>query len=84
MSEINYIEIAERVKKLTNKIGNAMEGEDAGVCLNALSIMVAMMLVSFSKKASLKTECGAKVFYEDLLRKTKELEQRMANNEKAN
>lgn len=84
MNKMNYIEIVERVKKLTNKIGNAMEGEDAGVCLNALSIMVAMMLVSFSKKASLKTECSAKAFYEDLLIKTKELEQNIANNAKTN
>lgn len=81
---MNYKEITERIKKLTNKIGNAMEGEDAGVCLNALSIMVAMMLVSFSKKASLKTECSVKAFYEDLLIKTKELEQRIASNAKAN
>lgn len=84
MSKMNYIEIVERVKKLTNKICNAMEGEDAGVCLSALSIMVAFTLVSYSKKASLETECGAKAFYEDLLIKTKELEQRIANNAKAN
>lgn len=84
MSKMNYIEIVERVKKLTNKICNAMEGEDAGVCLNALSIMVAMMLVSFSKKASLKTECGAKAFYEGLLRNIKAIEQSIENNAKTN
>lgn len=84
MNEINNKEITERIKKLANKIGNAMDGEDAGVCLNALSILVAFTLVSFSKKASLKTECGAKIFYEDLLIKTKELEQKIANNAKAN
>lgn len=74
MNEINNKELNERVANLADKIGTAMEDEIIMVYLPALLNVVAFTLFSFSKKASLKTECSIKAFYEDLLIKTKELE----------
>ena len=84
MSEINYIELNERAAKLANRIGDAMVGEILIVCLHTLANVAATFLVSYTDTEIATVEDTAKLFYEDLLRAIKAIEQNMANNEKAN
>lgn len=84
MSRMNKKEIAERAAKLTDKIEDAMDGEHTVVCMSALAYETAMMLVSHTDTQIATVEVGAKLFYEDLLRNIKRIEQSIANNEKAN
>ena len=84
MSEMNKKEIAERVAKLTDKIEDAMDGEDTVVCMNALAFETAMMFVSHTDAQIATVEVGAKLFYEQILRNIEAIEQSIANNEKAN
>lgn len=84
MNEINKKELAERVAKLTDKIEDAMDGEHTVVCMSALAYETAMMLVSHTDTQIATVEVGAKLFYEQILRNIKAIEQRIASNEKAN
>lgn len=84
MSQINKKEIAERVVNLTDKIEDAMDGEHTVVCMSALAYETAMMLVSHTNTQIATVEVGAKLFYEQILRNIKAIEQNIANNAKAN
>lgn len=84
MNEINKKELAERVAKLTDKIEDAMDGEHTVVCMSALAYETAMMLVSHTDTQIATVEVGAKLFYEQILRNIKAIEQRIASNAKAN
>lgn len=84
MSEMNKKEIAERAANLTDKIEDAMDGEHTVVCMSALAYETAMMLVSHTDTQIATVEVGAKLFYEQILRNIKSIEQRIANNAKAN
>lgn len=84
MNEINKKELAERVAKLTDKIEDAMDGEHTVVCMSALAYETAMMLVSHTNTQIATVKVGAKLFYEQILRNIKAIEQRIANNAKAN
>ena len=84
MSQMNKKEIAERAANLTDKIDDAMDGEHTVVCMSALAYETAMMLVSHTDTQIATVEVGAKLFYEQILRNIKAIEQRIASNEKAN
>lgn len=84
MSQMNKKEIAERAANLTDKIEDAMDGEHTVVCMSALAYETAMMLVSHTNTQIATVEVGAKLFYEQILRNIKAIEQRIANNAKAN
>lgn len=84
MSQMNKKEIAERVAKLTDKIEDAMDGEHPVVCMSALVYETAMMLVSHTDTQIATVEVGAKLFYEQVLRNIKVIEQNIANNAKTN
>lgn len=84
MSEINKKELSEQVAKLTDKIEDAMDGEHTVVCMSALAYETAMMLVSHTDTQIATVEVGAKLFYEQILRNIKAIEQRIASNAKAN
>ena len=84
MSEINYKEHIEQVAKLAVKIEDAMNGEHTVVCMSALAYETAMMLVSHTDTQIATVEDSAKLFYEDLLRTIKRIEQNSANYAKAN
>ena len=84
MNEINKKEIAERAANLTDKIEDAMDGEHTVVCMSALAYETAMMLVSHTDTQIATVEVGAKLFYEQILRNIKAIEQNIANNAKAN
>ena len=84
MSQINKKEIAERAANLTDKIEDAMHGEHTVVCMSALAYETAMMLVSHTDTQVATVEVGAKLFYEQILRNIKAIEQNIANNAKAN
>ena len=84
MSQMNKKEIAERAANLTDKIEDTMDGEHTVVCMSALAYETAMMLVSHTDTQIATVEVGAKLFYEQILRNIKAIEQRIANNEKAN
>ena len=84
MSQMNKKELAERVAKLTDKVEDAMDGEHTVVCMSALAYETAMMLVSHTDTQIATVEVGAKLFYEQILRKIKAIEQRIASNAKAN
>ena len=84
MSEINKEELAERVAKLTDKIEDAMDGEHTVVCMSALAYETAMMLVSHTDTQIATVEVGAKLFYEQILRNIKAIEQSIESNAKAN
>lgn len=84
MSEMNKKEIAERAAKLTDKIEDAMDGEHTVVCMSALAYETAMMLVSHTDTQIATVEVAAKLFYEQVLRNIKVIEQNIANYEKAN
>lgn len=84
MSQMNKKEIAKRAANLTNKIEDAMDGEHTVVCMSALAYETAMMLVSHTNTQIATVEVGAKLFYEQILINIKAIEQRIANNAKAN
>ena len=84
MSEINYKELTERVAKLADKIEDAMDGEHTVVCMSALAYETAMMLVSHTDTQIATVEVGAKLFYEQILRNIKAIEQSISNNEQTN
>lgn len=84
MSKMNKKEIAERAANLTDKIEDAMDGEHTVVCMSALAYETAMMLVSHTDTQIATVEVGAKLFYEQLLRNIKAIEQSIENNVKAN
>ena len=84
MSEINNKELNERATKLADKIEDAMDGEHTVVCMSALAYETAMMLVSHTDTQIATVEDTAKLFYKQLLRSIKRIEQSIANNEKAN
>lgn len=84
MNEINKKELAERVVKLTDKIEDAMDGEHTVVCVSALAYETAMMLVSHTDTQIATVEVGAKLFYEQILRNIKAIEQSIESNAKAN
>lgn len=84
MSQMNKKEIAERAANLTDKIEDAMDGEHTVVCMSALAYETAMMLVSHTNTQIATVEVGAKLFYEQILRNIKAIEQRIANNAKTN
>ena len=84
MNEINKKEMAERAANLTDKIEDAMDGEHTVVCMSALAYETAMMLVSHTDTQIATVEVGAKLFYEQILRNIKAIEQNIANNAKAN
>ena len=84
MSQMNKKEIAERAANLTDKIEDAMDGEHTVVCMSALAYETAMMLVSHTDTQIATVEVGVKLFYEQILRNIKAIEQSIANNEKAN
>lgn len=84
MSQMNKKELAVRVVKLTDKIEDAMDGEHTVVCMSALAYETAMMLVSHTDTQIATVEVGAKLFYEQILRNIKAIEQRIASNAKAN
>lgn len=84
MRKINNKELNERVANLTDKIEDAMDGEHTVVCMSALAYETAMMLVSHTDTQIATVEVGAKLFYEQILRNIKAIEQSIENNEKAN
>lgn len=84
MSKIDYKELTDRVVKLTDRLNAAMNGESIAVCLHALAFATANLLVSYSKTGSSGTEEAAKVFYKDLMRNVKGMEQSKAHYDKAN
>ena len=84
MSQMNKKEIAERAANLTDKIEDAMDGEHTVVCMSALAYETAMMLVSHTDTQIATVEVGAKLFYEQILRNIKAIEQNITNNAKAN
>lgn len=84
MNEINNKEPIERVAKLADKIEDAMDGEHTVVCMSALAYETAMMLVSHTDTQKATVEVGAKLFYEQILRNIKAIEQSISNNEQAN
>ena len=81
---MNKKEIAERAANLTDKIEDAMDGEHTVVCMSVLAYETAMMLVSHTDTQIATVEVGAKLFYEQILRNIKAIEQSIANNVKAN
>ena len=81
---MNKKEIAERAANLTDKIEDAMDGEHTVVCMSALAYETAMMLVSHTDTQIATVEVGAKLFYEQILRNIKAIEQNITNNAKAN
>ena len=84
MNEINNKELNERAAKLANRIGDVMVGEILIVCLHTLANVAATFLVSYTDTKIATVEDTAKLFYEDLLRSIKRIEQNIANNAKAN
>lgn len=84
MSQMNKKEIAKRAANLTYKIEDAMSGEHIVVCMSALAYETAMMLVSHTDTQIATVEDSAKLFYEQILRNIKCIEQNIANNAKAN
>ena len=84
MSEINNKELIERVTKLADKVKDAIDGEHTVVCMSALAYETAMMLVSHTDTQIATVEVGAKLFYEQILRNIKAIEQNITKNEKKN
>lgn len=84
MTKTNNKELIEQVANLTDKIEDAMDGEHTVVCMSALAYETAMMLVSHTDTQIATVEVGAKLFYEQILRNIKAIEQRIASNAKAN
>lgn len=84
MNKINNKELNERVANLTDKIGDVMEDEDVGVCWHALVNITASLLASYTDAEIATVEDSAKLFYKQLLRSIKSIEQNIENNAKAN
>lgn len=84
MSQMNKKEIAERAANLTDKIEDAMVDESPIVCTTALAFMVAKLLVINTDARIARVELGARLFYEQLLKNIKAMEQAIEDYEKAN
>lgn len=84
MSKINNKELTERAAKLADRIDDAMADEIIGVCWHALVNITATLLVSYTNAEIATVEDSAKLFYEQLLRNIKAIEQNIENNAKAN
>lgn len=84
MSKINNKELNERVANLIDKINDVMEDEDVGVCWHALVNITASLLASYTDAEIATVEDSAKLFYVQLLRTIKRIEQNIASNVKAN
>lgn len=84
MNKINNKELNERVANLTDKIEDAMVDESPRVCTIALAFTVAKLLVIYTDARIASVELSAKLFYKQLLRSIKSIEQNIENNAKAN
>lgn len=84
MNKINNKELAERAANLTDKIEDAMVDESPIVCTHALAFMVAKLLIINTDARIARVELGARLFYEQLLKNIKAMEQAIEDYEKAN